>query len=241
MNLASPLSLLGQMGGGNGGRSAIGSGSGAGVGSGAATAAATGATATGATGFTGSGVGSGVGAAGATGATATGWVTIAASGATGAAGSANRVARRALTLAAAVWAGLNSSSGTTGAMGASTRSTTAMAPFMAGRSTVGVSDGTAPEASMSTLGRRIGDGAGTQPSIGVRNRVFSADRRRTRASMTIRSPSKSALRHRSMAQAACRCWPSFRRRSTEERRKLSVPILNAKALSASNWFWVSGV
>ncbi len=59
--------------------------------------------------------------------------------------------------------------------------------------------------------------------------------------MTMRSPSKSALRHISMAQAACSSWPSLTRRSTEERRKLSTPTLKAKQQRASNWFCVSGV
>jgi hypothetical protein len=74
----------------------------------------------------------------------------------------------------------------------------------------------------------------------VRNSAFSAARRRTRASTTIRSPSNSALRQTSKAAAARSGSPSLIRRSSSEPRKFSSPTLKAKAASASNWFWFSG-
>ena len=96
-------------------------------------------------------------------------------------------------------------------------------------------------ASVSSRGRSIGVGAATQASPGgVRNRAFSTERRRTRASMTIRSPPTMALRHSSMAQAAWIRAPSLSRRRTPDWWKLSRPMLKTKEASASNWFWVSG-
>ena len=50
----------------------------------------------------------------------------------------------------------------------------------------------------------------------VRRSAFSQARRRTRASITIRSPPILALRHSSMAQAAWIIAPSFRRFSTPD-------------------------
>ena len=59
--------------------------------------------------------------------------------------------------------------------------------------------------------------------------------------MTIRWPANSALRHSSMAQAACTISPSLIRFRTWLWRKASAPRLKVKLQSASNWFWVSGL
>jgi len=57
----------------------------------------------------------------------------------------------------------------------------------------------------------------------------------------MRSPSKSALRQTSMAKAASCKAPALIRRTTEDRRKLARPMLNANETEGVELVLLSGV